>query len=107
MIVLLRLVAKVHDDRSHHAQTKRNQLRRTGVGGHFVENMLLRGVPAGAAKLFRPADTDPTFFIQRAMPTEKILALKATAFEHFSGDLGVEVIASKFTYLFFENLLLR
>jgi len=107
VIVLLFLVAERHDDRRHHAQPERNQLRRAFVGGDFVEDVLLRGVPAGAAKLLGPADANPALLVQRTMPAKIVFAFETGAFEHFAGYFWIEVGAGKFAYLFFESLLLR
>ena len=52
-----------------------NQLWRAFVGGHFVKDVLLRGVPAGAAELLGPADADPALLCSaRCQPI--VLALE-------------------------------
>ena len=51
------------------------------------------------------AHANPALFVQRTVPAEVIFAFKSRAFEHFSGDILIEVGGGKFPYLFFESLL--
>ena len=85
--LLLRGAAERDDHGRDHLDSERNETRRTGVRGFLLEDVLLHGVPAGAAELHRPAHGAPAAFVQAPLPQQVILAAELIAVPHLVANV--------------------
>jgi hypothetical protein len=85
---LLRRGAEGHDHRRYHAQAEGHQRRRAGVGAFFLEDVLLGGRPARAAKLHRPGRSHPALAVQGAVPVQVVVLVQALAAQHLGAERG-------------------
>ena len=68
-------------------RSERDQLWCTFVGGHFVKDVLLRGVPADCRRTVWASRRQPSLLCKaRDASREVLLAFEARAFQYFAGD---------------------
>ena len=80
--LLLRGAAERDEHGSDHFEPKGNEARRTGERRFLLEDVLLNGVPSGAAELHGPAHGTPAALVQPPLPQEVILAAQLVALQH-------------------------
>ena len=103
--LLLRRIAEGHDYRRHHLEAEGQLHRRAGIGAFLVKNVLLYGVPAGAAEGRRPARRAPAPGVEQLLPTHEIILRQTPATEHFAADFRGQFGAQETAHFLPERLL--
>src|SRR2546423_11448249 len=104
--LLLGRVTEAHDHRAHHLETEGQQPWGAGRRALLLEDVLLHGIPAGAAELLGPVRAAPTLLMQDLLPAQGVVARDLQAFEYLAAHVGRNVRRDERSDLVAEGQLL-
>src|SRR3974377_56564 len=105
-VLLLRLIAEGHDDRSDPARAEGQHWGRPGERALLFENQLTRGVPFLASKSLWPTRCDPAAGVEDPHPTEEVRAFQALVTEHLVANRTRQLCRYEGTHFIAETLFL-